>query len=401
MTHFFILGKNSQLSIAEIKAVLKTLEIDFETVYAGQEILLLNFENEIDIKGLLQRLGGTIKIGQIVLEATQKITTDQLLVCFSKTAQKVFFGFSFYALDSESSFFKNIYQSSKALGMELKKALREKYNVSSRWVLGQEKALSSVIVAKNKLLTQGKEFCFFISQDKVYLGQTLAVQDFEEYGLLDFGRPNRDDRSGMLPPKLAKIMLNLTQKSVEATILDPFCGSGTVIQEAILLGYTNLIASDLSNKAIKDTKINLDWLLDRGLVQSFEVDIFQADATKISQQLDKNSIDAIVTEPYLGPPSFSDNQVDKIIEELSSLYLKTLQEFKQVLVSGGRVIMVMPIWRVGGQARYLPIIDEIKRLGFKQIDFGVNDKNESRSGLVYGRDNQRIVREIWGWEKKG
>ena len=86
------------------------------------------------------------------------------------------------------------------------------------------------------------------------LAQTEAVQPFEQFSARDFGRPGRDDLSGMLPPKLAIIMINLAQTPLNSILLDPFCGSGTILSEAVLLGYTNLIGTDISEKAIADSK---------------------------------------------------------------------------------------------------------------------------------------------------
>src|SRR5205823_3602162 len=90
-----------------------------------------------------------------------------------------------------------------------------------------------------------------------------AVQPFEQFSARDFGRPGRDDLSGMLPPKLAIIMINLAANDTISVLLDPFCGSGTILSEALLLGYKNLIGSDISEKAVADTKTNLDWIANK------------------------------------------------------------------------------------------------------------------------------------------
>ena len=89
------------------------------------------------------------------------------------------------------------------------------------------------------------------------------MQPFKDLSRLDFGRPARDDFSGMLPPKLAQIMINLAQvQNPEALIIDPFCGSGTILSEALLMGYKDLLGSDISPKAIADTYKNISWIKD-------------------------------------------------------------------------------------------------------------------------------------------
>ena len=53
------------------------------------------------------------------------------------------------------------------------------------------------------------------------------------------------DRSmtvGMMPPKIAQIMINLGTKGHKNVIIwDPFCGLGTTLIEALNAGYTQLL----------------------------------------------------------------------------------------------------------------------------------------------------------------
>lgn len=69
----------------------------------------------------------------------------------------------------------------------------------------------------------------------------------------DYGRPARDARVGMLPPKLAQIMLNLSVKDEKSgTVLDPFCGTGVLLQEAALAGF-DFIGSDIEPRMVEMT----------------------------------------------------------------------------------------------------------------------------------------------------
>ena len=40
----------------------------------------------------------------------------------------------------------------------------------------------------------------------------------------------------MLPPKLAQIIVSLSGTQPGQTVLDPFCGTGVVLQEALIMG---------------------------------------------------------------------------------------------------------------------------------------------------------------------
>ena len=64
-------------------------------------------------------------------------------------------------------------------------------------------------------------------------------------------------------------------------ILDPFCGTGTVLQEALLAGY-DVVGTDLSQKIVDYTTENLSWLQSTFTAPSHPIgrviDIHQADA---------------------------------------------------------------------------------------------------------------------------
>ena len=262
MKYFFVLGSNPTLSIAELSTV---LFLSGEVRILWPDIFVAEIPAELGAKTLISRLGGVIKIGRIIGETKTKgnkeildIVKRQLPENFSN---KFKFGFSNYGASDINL---------KVLGMATKKFLVDK-KISARWVTSREKVLSSVVVEQNKMIDRGVEIVFLSDKDKIFIGRTEAVQPFKELSQRDYGRPGRDDYAGMLPPKLAMMMINLTgltKINVEmqdfasvqnAMILDPFCGSGTILTEAMLLGFENLIGADISAKAIEDTRKNMEW----------------------------------------------------------------------------------------------------------------------------------------------
>jgi len=361
--YVFILGHNPKLSVAEILAVLPQTKKVFET----SSFFIIESE-KFDCQKILQRLGGMIKIGEVIgQQINQKIIAEQLRQL--KPVGKLNFGLSYYDCKKDD------------LGMEVKRELH-RYDIKSRLVTSKDKILSSVVVTKNKCIE-------FLILENRWLAKTCAVQEFEEYSFRDYGRPSRDMLSGSMPPKLAKIMINLAQAPAGVTILDPFCGSGTILQEALLLGY-KVIGSDISSRAIKDTKQNLEWLSKKFQISNFKFQIFQSDVRHLSQTIDQ--VDAIVTEPYLGPPlkgSENREKIEVIIDELAELYVTAFSEFRKILSSNGRIVIVFPAFRLGKDILELPILDQIKKLGFTQLN---SDK------LIYSRPDQKVWRQIFIWQ---
>ncbi|MCX6795477.1 MAG: DNA methyltransferase [Candidatus Falkowbacteria bacterium] len=374
--YFFILGSNPELSFAEIATVLGIKEKRL----ISKELLVLETENEIVPENLIKKLGGIIKIG-VFQEELDKPSDLDLQLALAKIASKAkgasgegkfCFGISVYGETISKPL---------ALGLELKKYFREQ-GLSCRLVTSREPQLSSVVVTQNKLIGKGIELVIAKKDGKVLLGQTLAVQDFKDLSKRDYGRPARDDESGMLPPKLAQIMINLAgQNSLDAVILDPFCGSGTVVTEAMLMGYQNLIGADLSPKAVSDTRENVNWMKKRYGLDRANIKIINRNVINLSKVIKASSVDAVVTEPYLGPQRGLKN-VELVIENLEDLYTQALRQFDLILKPGGRVVMIWPVFF--GKSHIEPKLGNFTKV----------------YSVLYGREGQRVFREVVVLDKK-
>lgn len=366
MKYIFILGNNPELSKAEIAAVLPQAK----NIDSGKDFLIVEHA-KIDCDKIIGRLGGTIKIG-IVLGKNPEFGPVLGSASTIPEGKRFNFGFSFYD------------QRPSNIGMQIKGKLKEQ-GISSRLVTSREPVLSSVIITKEKCQD------FLVLPD--FFGMTCAVQDFKDYSRRDFGRPASDALSGMLPPKAAKMMINLAQVETDNIILDPFCGSGTILAEALAMGYSHLIGSDLSEKAVSDSEENLSWLTKELKIKDTDWEIEKLDARQLSEKMNRDSVDAIITEPYLGKPmkgNESEELVKKIIAELKELYLQSFAEFKKILKPKGRVVIVIPEWHLHGKTHKMNLDLRLNKLGLKRLDEG---------NLIYKREDQKVWRNITIWEK--
>jgi len=389
MRYFFVLGNNVALSLAELKAVLALRSPRL----LAKDFLVAETDQIIDATRLIAKLGGTIKIGEIekegVLFDKEKIR-ESVLELIEVARQEASPGkFNFGLSDYGSQSFDK-----KDLGLKIKKYFNE-HQVSSRFVISQEKTLSSVVVTQNKLLTRGIEIILAADGRQALIGRTLSVQPFKELSARDYGRPARDSLSGMLPPKLALVMINLAQiQSADSVILDPFCGSGTVLSEAALCGYKNLFASDISPQAVSDTRANVNWVKERYRLENLKLKLFVKKAEHLSQFIKTNYVEAIITEPYLGPQR-GRLEFAKVIFELEKMYSAALHEFWQVLRPEGRVVMVWPLFY--GERAIRPNYQGFKIIKMIPSLLGGQEflgEAAQRTTLVYGRPGQKVYREI-------
>ncbi len=399
----FILGHSPKLSQAEIESVLKFRNIDFQIIGVASQFLVLETSQELDVENLNQTLGGIIKIGKLEfftphlfenkkdegrvdkLDNIENLnnTFVQILKSNCNLENKLKFGFSIYSRD------RSLQEFVFKLSLSIKKALK-KEKISSRVVTSKEKDLSAVIIEKEHLIESGFDIQVLNIRGRFYFMRTLAVQNFARFNALDYERPRIDSKSGMMPPKLAKIMLNLADN--RGIILDPFCGSGTILLMAGELRFEKIIGTDISKKAVQDSIENLKWYEERfdNKISNY---IFKSDVKDLLQEgIEENSIDCIVSEGYLGKPLKGDedfNFIQEQISDLSDLYLNSFKTFKDLLKNKGCVIITLPIFIFNNRENHLEIVDEIKKMGFQQEDLLENEQS-----LIYKREGQRVYREV-------
>ena len=410
----FLLGSHPIISLAELLSFLSNWNIKYGDYKWLGDVLIIQVEGEVEeISKLQNELGGIIKIFSIKDQFTGKIfqledilTPEKLLKdYFAQKQNKINFGISVYA-DPEPSHAELSWLQNFAYN--IKKKLKDDYSI--RYVTDAGCILSSVQVERNRLINTGAEIALIKDKDTYYIGKTLTVQDYKSYSQRDWDKPSPDAKSGMLPPKLAQMMINITRNKKTKTLYDPFCGSGVVLQEALLLKL-KVYGSDISSEAIKNTLSNLEWFTKlKKLVQAgLKTHIKEADATTIEWPvLDKPEV-VIVTEPYLGPPLKAlpfPHQVKDTLNELSDLYIKFFENLNKNFKSIEAIGIVFPVIKTREGLKYLNILDEIAKLGYKPKVILSDEliKKESgispRNGFLYSRLNQYVLREIFVFERK-
>ena len=368
MKYLFELGHQPHISTAEVLAVLKHAQIEYKEIENKNDFFILDvIATEEEIEELSKKFGAIIQVGiqiesegypqNIIVEYLSKRETGKINFSISPTNSK--------------------------LAIAIKKELKA-LGKSVRYV--ETKNTASIL--HNKLIESKSHFTVF--QNNVY--KTIYIQDIEGFTERDYYRPVTDNVSGMLPPKLSRTMINLSESDKDIAILDPFCGSGTVLNEALSLGFKNVVGSDLSPKAIEDTEKNVTWMIEKNNLKNVKTNIFVAQTTELSDHLKPQSIGLIVAEPYMGKPLHgreSNIVLEQQAKELAALYIDSFLVFHKVLKADGTIIFIIPKFKFGNVWIAVRCLDEIKNLGFEITNF----ENGERS-LLYHRPAQFVGREI-------
>jgi tRNA (guanine10-N2)-dimethyltransferase len=372
-----ILGRQPNLSIAEL-----------ESLFGGDKIKpISNYASLVDLqsnKVPFERLGGTIKLGKVLTEINstdwQEITKFLLgyMPDFVAREQsgKIKFGISVYGLNA------NI-KAINVTALEIKKAIKTKGR-SMRVIPNKNKELNTAQVLHNKLTNElGIELLLIQHGTITILAQTTNVQDIDAYAARDQKRPKRDARVGMLPPKLAQIILNLSQAEKGDKLLDPFCGTGVLLQEALLMGCY-IYGTDIEPRMIEYTRINLNWLIGPA-----ELKLNVGDATNFKW----SNFDVIACETYLGRPFSVEPRPDKlreVIQDVNTIHKKFLQNLAKQTKPEFRMCIAVPAWHTKTGVKHLPILDHLSDMGYTRESF-VHAKTEK---LIYHRDGQFVGREL-------
>ncbi len=271
-------------------------------------------------------------------------------------------------------------KTAKTEALKLKKILM-RHGRSVRVVENKDAVLSTATSLHNGLSGRNERKVELIKVDNEWY-RVIGVQDIDAYTKRDQARPARDARVGMLPPKLAQILINICGPLKEkATILDPFCGTGVVLQEAILMGY-RAYGTDISERMIEYSKKNLDYFGFR----NYKLEVGDATSHKWT-----GKIGAVACEGYLGKPMSQIPGKIKLKEqkqECSEIILGFLKNLNLQIEVGTPVVIAMPAWlREDGKYERLDVLDEIDKLGY-------NVNNKSREGLLYHRPKQIVARDI-------
>jgi hypothetical protein len=348
-----ILGRQPALGLAELESLYGA-----EALHPiSQQIALLDVDpTEVDFK----RLGGTVKLAKL-LTSLNNTSFKSVVAYIAKTVPdhlqyipegKIRLGLNVYGLDVK------VEEINRA-SLEIKKAIK-KAGRSVRAVPNSSNQLNSAQTLHNQLAgPTGLEFVIIRNGTSTLLAQVTNVQDINGYAARDQARPRRDAQVGMLPPKLAQTIINLS--GVKEALLDPFCGTGVILQEATLMGL-GAYGTDLEPRMTEYSQANLDWL--RAETKDVRLEVGDADP----------SVEVL-------------GQVSRDVDTIHRKFLKNLAKQTE---PGFTASLAVPAWKIRNGFKHLPCLDSLEELGYTRRSF----VHVSDSDLVYHRPEQIVGREL-------
>ncbi len=139
---------------------------------------------------------------------------------------------------------------------------------------------------------------------------------------------------GVIIPKVARVLVNLSGLNAKELFLDPFCGTGGILIEAGMVG-ARVLGSDVQEKMVRGAKENLQFF-------GLPGDCVVGDASQLP--LGDSTVDALATDVPYGKSSFVSGSgsfnAESHAASLERLYQHALDEIHRVLKPGRKAVIV-------------------------------------------------------------
>ena len=340
---FFLLsGENDTLPSAELKAILEAEGYGY------------TIKDELDQVVRLEADQNSTKKVQLRAAYT-RICALELFTC--KAQDNVI------AQAAEATNFSNIVSRGESFAVRIKR-VKEYSGKTATMTLERQLGkhiLENATAVKVNLKTPDKIFFGVLTSDKLVFGLKLAEMEIKTFSER---RPRKKPffHPSAMPSKLARCMVNLARAKAGELVLDPFCGTGSAMIEASLVGC-RVLGFDVQRRMAEGTRRNL---------KHFGVEpegVVIAD----SRKLPLTRIDRVVTDPPYGKSATTMKSTTKQIVQglLGSVF--------PLLGVGQRICIASP--------KTLGIAGVGEALGFRHV--------ESHFSYVHGT----LTREIAVFEK--
>lgn len=355
MIYLFILGRNPQLSVEEIKSFLKRTDNVIMNEKLRENGLLIELEKPLDA-GSVDILGGTIAIGIVMCQLKDMNKKDIYMGTDNK------FNYAIWDFSDRTA------EVSEYLKVRFRS---ERLKVTEKKFSGFIKTQDENIVKKLSSNRINEEFFVFEN----LFGKIVQKCNYKELEKRDMEKPvRREDLS--ISPRLAKIMINLSEVKEDGTLLDAFCGIGVILMESLTMGV-KAIGIDRDDEAIEGARKNIAWLN----VSRDKWVLMNNDSSKVVM----GSVDALASEPDFGETlrkTPNVKEAKKMIDRAENLIISVVNNLKKSVM--GKMVLTLPFISTGRERVGCDTARILSKTGLKMED-GFPIK-EFREGQIVGRE---------------
>lgn len=412
----YIFGRNPEFSLGELVSLYNNAQntYDFKDLTINGAIIHNNdLNSNLEDKERhisINKCGSILKRVKILSCFKRPMNSDQLRALFLKHFENLYLdekpnwsisAYNSYSNDPEED--ADYYELCKDVIRDALKAngIKKAYFVPTI----EEEAMQPLRLYHKNIIQGGFEIVIWHRKKDLVIGHTEQVIDIDSFSERDGKRPFTRPLL-LLGLAVARTMVNLVniQKHLSNIIIyDPFCGMGSIVQEAILGGYSAW-GSDIDGECVAQSRQNLEWLMKKMRIKKFDLNnIFRMDIKSPDCARFQNHIIGIVTEPDLLAP-LKDYPVPtfakKLIFAFEQNYSAYLGSFARIMSSESVAVLIFPRLHVRDHTRMsLNILKLLEKYQFEVCQFNINNIKFD-AHFLHAWKEQIIEREIVVFQKK-
>lgn len=299
---FHVSGEHETLPYAEVKAILEAEGFPYRNATALPQ--LLSVESDVSCLPSVASRSCFAKVCGVVI-----------LRCEAQREAMM--------RAAEDADYSSFLEEGQTFSVEIKTVMRPKTDTEELAA-----AIGQMILRRlhgTKVRLKDPDICFFgvLSNNIFVLGQKTHESSREFLRRKPNSRPYTHPST--MSPKLARGMANLARVRVGSLVLDPFCGTGSTLIEAGLIGC-EVVGSDINPEMLLGTRRNLNY---------FSIPLVGLIVSD-SRHLPFFSVDSIVTDPPYGRSSSTHGR------PVRELVIDFLSEALDILPRGGYISIALP-----------------------------------------------------------
>jgi len=321
---FFLLsGEHPTLPFSELKAILETEGFQYKITEKLKQLMRVEAEVK-SVRSIVRRAAMT------------RVCNIELAYC-DAIAEEIF-------ENVRSAPLEDFLKKGETFAVRVRRI-----GESTPQLIGEEleRKLGAVVLhrvkgAKVHLTNPDKTFFGVLIGNKFVLGLRLA-EIFPKPFMERRPRKRPFFHPSAMPPKLARCMVNLAQPKACELVLDPFCGTASMLIEAGLIGC-RVVGFDAQKRMVRGSLRNLAY---------YGVQ-FDGLAVADAQRLPITRVDCIVTDPPYGRSSTTmGRETGQIVKDFLSRVDGHIQKGRRICIASPKSI------KIGKLAR---------ELGFKHLE---------------------------------
>lgn len=283
-------GEHRELPVGELRGILEAENYKYKVMQVLDQLVIFQCEN-LEPSDILRRAGMVREVGVKLLEAEEPLDLEGFLEKFRDIDWEDIVG--------DRSFLVR--------GKRVKDYFKE-YSIPSL-----ERKLGEIILDNSEGRVDVRHpnvvVRFFLTSNKLVVGVGCGVSNSKQFSTR---RPRRRPffHPEALDPKLSRVFVNLARSRVGEVLADPFCGTGSILLEAGIIGV-RVVGLDVRRDMVEGCLKNLKWY---GVTP---LGIVRGDATKPPFR----EVDSIATDPPYGRASTTlGREVERLIREFTNAW---------------------------------------------------------------------------------